>query len=306
MRELLPTGLICPLFIPSGGAAESLVTKLAQRVLPHVDGLALDPGVFHDGPPVPGGEMAGMLAAVLKLSPQKPVFVKLSGESEGEVAGSLEALKGALGKSDRAGPVFLLDMPLGYRGNRGLPGYYQTLLKATEMSLVLVNDAGRLKAKKGVARRKNIRTAILKRLAENDAIAGLIHRGTVARGLNYARATSKRPSFCLYEGDEGQYIQSPSRAGVFAPSANLLPGQWAALVKGIFAPRAAARVDAARLFGLGERLTDLARAVKAAPHHAVAAGLAMLGLMPEPPSRLRAPLQRDLARLLDAGAAGDG
>lgn len=297
MSGLAPKGLICPLFLPSGNDAERLISQFALRVLPHVDGLAVDPGFFPLGP-VPGPEeMARVVQMVRASAPNTPLFVKLLGADEDEVARCLELFESLLECGE--GEVFYLDAPLNYRGNRGLPEHYRRLLAKTERGVVLVNDPGLLKVRKGATRRKSIRTNILKRLAaDEEGIVGLVHRGTLKRGLNYLKAVAVRPGFRLYEGREPQFIDSPATAGVFAASANLMPYEWYELVAGVLKPAKPERARAARLFHLGERLKELSALVEESPHNVVAAGLSMLGLMPEGAPGLPEEALGELMRLL--------
>lgn len=192
MSLTAPRGLICPLFIPFGGD-ERAISRLALRVLPHVDGLALDPGFFPLGPIPSPDEMARDLSLVLAVVGGKPLFVKLIANSGKEAARCLALYEELMSGMDADPQVFYLDAPLYYRGNRGLPGHYERLLEKTKRGIVLVNDPGLIKVRKGIAGRKNIRTSVLKKLTRIEGVVGLVHRSTVTRGLNYARAARHRP-----------------------------------------------------------------------------------------------------------------
>jgi len=75
----------------------------------------------------------------------------------------------------------------------GLIEHYERMLAESQFPLLLDNDPDLVGRIGGKGKRKNIRTAILKRLAQNPVVAGLLHRGDLRRGLNYQRAVRARP-----------------------------------------------------------------------------------------------------------------
>jgi dihydrodipicolinate synthase/N-acetylneuraminate lyase len=81
-------------------------------------------------------------------------------------------------------------------------------------------------------KRKNIRTAILKKLTENEQIVGLIQAGDFQRTLRYQRAARMRRDFRIYDGDEMNFLNQPSSSGVVSWGANLLPANWKEVVMG--------------------------------------------------------------------------
>ena len=98
------------------------------------------------------------------------------------------------------GPVYLVDLPLWYHSNRGLPQVHQRLLDEVSRPLVLLNLPELINRRAPWFKRRNIRTQVFKKLAALPGVAGLIHQGEMRRFLNYHGAAALRPGFAFYEG----------------------------------------------------------------------------------------------------------
>ncbi len=140
----------------------------------------------------------------------------------------------ALGKKYLAGTrkdsIFWVDLPLWYHSNRKLPQFYQQWANVTSLPILLYNHPHLIKRLNRSLKRKNLRTAVLKRLSENDQIMGLIQSGDLQRTIYYQRAVRARRDFRFYDGDENSFLNGPSSSGVVSWGANLLPAEWQEIV----------------------------------------------------------------------------
>jgi dihydrodipicolinate synthase/N-acetylneuraminate lyase len=126
--------------------------------------------------------------------------------------------------------LFWVDIPLWYHSNRKLPQFYQEWKEYTPYPILLYNHPLLIGRRNLSLKRTNIRTAVLKRLAENGQIVGLIQAGDLKRTINYQRAVRARRDFRFYDGDERNFLNSPSSSGVVSGGANLLPLEWSEIV----------------------------------------------------------------------------
>ena len=72
---------------------------------------------------------------------------------------------------------------------------------------------------------------MLKKIAANPALVGLIFVGDLKRALNYHLALRGRDLFTFYDGDERGFLKSPASGGVVAGGSNLLPRVWQAVTR---------------------------------------------------------------------------
>jgi dihydrodipicolinate synthase/N-acetylneuraminate lyase len=128
-------------------------------------------------------------------------------------------------------------------------------------------------------KRTNIRTAVLKRLAENERIAGLIQAGDLQRTITYQRAVRARRDFRFYDGDERNFLNSPSVSGVISSGANLLPSEWSEVVT---ASLKISEDPARNLLRLkqSQKLRDLSRLLQKSPALSLKAAFHRLGWIP--------------------------
>ena len=80
-----------------------------------------------------------------------------------------------------------------------------------------------METRKRSVEHKNIRTAVLKKIARVDNVQGLVFSGSLKRFMNYRKAVRHLAGFKIYDGDEKAFLEQPSADGVVAGGANLLP-----------------------------------------------------------------------------------
>ncbi len=128
--------------------------------------------------------------------------------------------------------LVLVDAPLLARSNRDLLNWLGYLGQRFDQPLVLYNHPRLTERISSPTKRRNIRTAILKRAAaEYPNLAGLIFRGEFRRLLNYHQAVRSGPGFRIYDGEELCFLDRPSTSGVVSVGANLIPEAWAKIVR---------------------------------------------------------------------------
>lgn len=225
-----PGGLICPLVTPLK-AGDILDVSSLERLIDYVgfyaDGFLVGDLVWGEGLELNEDTRCELVEATLGiLAGRRPVLVTLTSETEQQTVAFLNRIKASTGGSAHGGRIFLADYPIYYHSNRGLPQFFESLGRGTEMPFVLVNDPGLIRRRKSRVKHKNIRTSIFKRLTGLDCIQGLIFTGSLARSINYRKASRHRGGFKIYDGDEQTFIRHPSSDGVVAGGANLLPRQW--------------------------------------------------------------------------------
>ncbi|MBW2109340.1 MAG: hypothetical protein JRI36_11855 [Deltaproteobacteria bacterium] len=132
---------------------------------------------------------------------------------------------------DYRGETYWVDYPIYYHSNRGLPQWYERLSAETDTGFVLGNHAGLIEKRRRAVKHANIRTSVLKKLADEQAIGGLIFTGPLERSMNYRKAVRRRRDFRIYDGEEHAFLGRPSADGVVAGGANLLPRVWQAVTR---------------------------------------------------------------------------
>lgn len=127
--------------------------------------------------------------------------------------------------------LILVDSPLLARSNRELLNWLDYLGETLGRPLLLCNHPLLVGRSAPQTKRRNIRTAILKRaVAEHPLLAGLIFRGGFKRLINYHRAVRSRPGFPIYDAQELRFLERPSTAGVVSLGAALMPRVWSRVV----------------------------------------------------------------------------
>ena len=224
-----PRGLICSLaLVPNPDntdvflGLESLITRLQ----PAVAGLFLDPMFWSPDAsqcPVSSSLLEEVIGMVV---PGLPLWVRITGTSAEQTLHICRQLETVCRRLNYRGPLAWVDTPLFYHSNRGLPDHYRHLLADTEFSLIADNDPQLIRMIGDKAKRKNIRTAVMKKLAQEPRLVGLIHRGDLQRAMNYQRAVREHNNLLVYDGGESSFLQRPSASGVVSVGANLLPYEW--------------------------------------------------------------------------------
>jgi dihydrodipicolinate synthase/N-acetylneuraminate lyase len=232
MTAGLPKGLIVPLVTPFDEQGEidwGSLRRLIERTLPFCDGLMMGEGLIGEGLSLPNRIRLDLLRmSVGAVSGRKPLFLcPTAGTAQETLNNVMELSKeNPPGK----GSLFWVDIPLWYHSNRKLPQLYQEWTQCTPFPIVLYNNPLLIARLNRSLKRNNIRTAILKRLAENELIVGLIQTGDLTRTIDYQRAVRARRDFRFYDGDERNFLNSPSASGVVSGGANLLPSEWNEIV----------------------------------------------------------------------------
>jgi len=225
-----PKGLIVDLITPlddKGDIDNDGLVSLLKKVLSHADAILLASPKMGEG----SGLSLNLKTDLLKnatafIQGRMPIFFWISEDSAKNTKKTLTLLEDLLTSSNYRGEVFWLDSPLYYHSNRGLYDHYQDLTLNTKYPFVLYNDPGLINLLERPLKRCNIRTSILKNLAEIGKIKALIFRGSLTRVNNYQKALNRRPDFRVYDGDEDRFLEYPSMSGVLSIGANIAPRIW--------------------------------------------------------------------------------
>jgi len=225
-----PRGLIIDLITPlkkSGDIDGRGLGRHLDRVLPHVQAILLCSPYMGEGNHLKPTQREELLEKVIVVvQGQVPILVWISQDTEEKTRETLALLSKRLEIRSYKGSVFWVDTPLYYHSNRGLPEYYRNLSSALKEPFILHNDPELIKYLGRPLKRNNIRTSILKDLAQIDQIQGLIFFGSLDRANNYQKAVRSRNDFRIYDGDESHFLSHPSVSGVISRGANLAPKAW--------------------------------------------------------------------------------
>ncbi len=223
-------GLIIDLVTPfreNGDIDGRGLGQLLDRALPHVQAVLLASPNAGEGRDLNHGQREELLDKALVVNRGRvPILFWITQETEQETKETLTLLEGRLQKRDYKAQVFWVDTPLFYHSNRGLPLHYRNLAVSSKVPGILHNDPEFIRRLGRPLKRNNIRTSILKELAKNPDLQGLIFNGNLDRVGNYHRAIRTRADFKIYDGDESQFLNHPSRSGVVSIGANLAPKAW--------------------------------------------------------------------------------
>ena len=283
MNPSPPKGLIVALITPldeEGRVQRESLREMIGRALPYSDALMIGEGVIGEGLSLPNPVRLELLQGSAELvAGKKPLFLCPTAETAEETVSNLIALTKALKNYPGQDSLFWVDIPLWYHSNRKLPQFYQEWKEYTPYSILLHNHPMLIAKLNRSLKRTNIRTAVLKRLAENERIAGLIQAGDLQRTITYQRAVRARRDFRFYDGDERNFLNSPSVSGVISSGANLLPSEWSEVVT------ASLKIseDPARnllLLKQSQKLRDLSRLLQKSPALSLKAAFHRLGWIP--------------------------
>ncbi len=275
-----PKGLIVPLITPlteKGGIDFPSLGRQIERVLPHCEGVMIGEGLVGEGLSLPNPLRRDLLRAALEaVAGKKPVFLFPTAATTEETWSNMAALSRECAPYEGKERLFWADIPLWYHSNRKLPQHYQEWARATPFPFVLYNHPLLISGLNRSLKRNNIRTAVLKKLAENERMVGLIQAGDLSRTIHYQRAVRGRREFRIYDGDEMNFLNSPSSAGVVSGGANLLTAEWRETVT---ASLRLSEDPAANLLLLqqSQKLRELSRVLKKSPAPALKAALQRLG-----------------------------
>jgi len=276
-----PRGLILALVTPldeTGRIDWPSFTKLAERAFPFCDGLLIGDGLVGEGVSLSNPRRLELLRGCGETLPgKKPLLLCATANTQEETLSNVEAL-GRLYTTQWKESVFWVDLPLWYHSNRKLPQLYEEWAKRTPLCILLYNHPYLISRLNRSLKRNNIRTAVLKRLAENEQIVGLIQAGDLKRTIHYQRAVRSRRDFRIYDGDERNFLNQPSAAGVVSGGANLLPQEWRQIVSASLS----VAEDPARsliLLKQSQKLRELNQALQMNPAQSLKFALHRLGMI---------------------------
>lgn len=283
MNPYPPKGLIVALITPldeEGRVDWESLRRLIDRVLPFCDGLIVGEGLVGEGLSLPNAVRLELLqGSAGVVSGRKPLFLCPTAGMAEETVSNVRAVTKVLESYPDQASLFWVDIPLWYHSNRKLPQFYQEWKRYTPYPILLYNHPLLIAKLNHSLKRNNIRTAILKRLAENEQIVGLIQSGDLNRTINYQRAVRARRDFRFYDGDEKGFLNSPSSSGVVSLGANLLPSEWSEIVAGSLK----ISEDPARnllLLKQSQKLRELSQILQRTPAWSLKSALHYLGLIP--------------------------
>jgi len=227
---LAPRGLIIDLITPlsrDGGIDGDGLGKHLERVLPHVQAIFLASPYVGEGTNLTSPQRDELLEkSLVVVQGRVPILIWISQDTEEKTSETLLLLKKRLELHTYTGPIFWVDTPLFYHSNRGLPSHYEHISSMVEDPFILHNDPALIQSLDTPLKRENIRTSILKELAQINNMQGLIFLGSLDRGHNYQKAVRSRIDFRIYDGDESHFLRHPSLSGVVSHGANLAPRAW--------------------------------------------------------------------------------
>jgi dihydrodipicolinate synthase/N-acetylneuraminate lyase len=230
-----PKGLIVALVTPlneEGRIERESLRRLIDRVLPYCDALMFGEGLIGEGLSLPNPLRLELLQVSAEMvAGKKPLFLCPTAGTTEETVSGITALTQALKNYPAQDSLFWVDIPLWYHSNRKLPQFYEEWRNYSPYPILLYNHPLLIGKRNRSLKRTNIRTAVLKRLAENEQVVGLIQSGNLKRTIHYQRAVRARRDFRFYDGDEANFLNSPSSSGVVSGGANLLPSEWSEIVK---------------------------------------------------------------------------
>ena len=276
-----PRGLILALVTPldeKGGIDWPSFAKLAERAFPFYDGLLIGDGLVGEGLSLSNPKRLELLRGCGEVVPgKKPLLLCPTADTEEETLSNVEVLGSFYTRKGKEA-VFWVDLPLWYHSNRKLPQFYGEWAKRTPHSILLYNHPQLISRLNRSLKRNNIRTAVLKRLAENEQVVGLIQAGDLKRTIHYQRAVRSRRDFRIYDGNERNFLNQPSAAGVVSGGANLLPEEWREIVSASLS----LAEDPARsliLLKQSQKLRELNQALQTNPARSLKFALHRLGII---------------------------
>ena len=229
-----PKGLIVAVVTPfdeKGRIDRVSLQRLIERALPFCDGLMIGEGLFGEGLSLPNPVRLDLLrSSVEAVSGKKPLFLCPTASSTEDTLNNIRSLSKEITDSPGEEFLFWVDIPLWYHSNRKLPQFYQEWTKCTPFPVLLYNNPLLIGKLNRSLKRSNIRTAVLKRLAENEQIVGMIQAGDLNRTIHYQSAVRARRDFRFYDGNEKNFLNGPSSSGVLSGGANILPSEWSEIV----------------------------------------------------------------------------
>lgn len=280
-----PRGLIVDLVTPlhpDFTLDEESLGRLLDRVISQADGILAGSPDVGEALELAGPTRRRLLAALLAaVAGRVPLFLGITGHSLEETRDLALAAHEECRRLGYHGSVYLVDLPLWYHSNRGLPQAWRGLLEEVPRPLVLLNLPQLISRRAPLFKRRNIRTHVFKKLGVLPGVVGLIHQGELRRFLNYHGAAATRPGFAFYEADEENFLTRPGTWGVVSPGAQLFPAFWSLVTRVCLHPEEVAQDPELRLetWNLSRRLQKIARAYRQRPAALLKSALTAQGLL---------------------------
>jgi 4-hydroxy-tetrahydrodipicolinate synthase len=284
VSSLPPKGLLPALITPfdsKGGIDWHSLKALIENLLPCSDGLLIAEPLAGEGLLLSADLRLELFQGCLEaVRGRKPLFLCPTAQTSEETLKCVEAGDRLLGAFPENLSVFWFDLPLWHHSNRRLPQFYEAWSQSTSLPILLYNHPALISRVNRSLKRKNIRTAVLKKLAENQQIVGLFQAGDFQRTLYYQRAVRMRRDFRIYDGDETNFLNQPSSSGVVSWGANLLPAEWQEIVAGALTLTEDPGMGL-RLFKASQKLKSLSEIMRLNPAACLKYGLYRTGKVKE-------------------------
>ncbi|MFH1092123.1 MAG: dihydrodipicolinate synthase family protein [Pseudomonadota bacterium] len=287
MLNYPPRGLVVNLVTPltrEGDPDAQALTRVIRRLNNEAEAVLV--GSVTAGEALALGPQARIevLAAAAGACQDKlGLFFDLTTFSEPDTSNLLDQAETQLRGSKSRPAVFYVLTPLIYRGNRDLPEHVRRLCRQTRRTFVIGNDPGLVKKLRPGPHHKNIRTSVLKKLADNEQVAGLVFEGRLSRALNYQRALKQRTGFRFYDGNEQNFLDRPSSSGVISCGAAVMPQAWADIVSSSLNLYDAQRLypdHLSQLWQSGRAVNSLAELYRSNPPACLKTALALMKVIP--------------------------
>jgi dihydrodipicolinate synthase/N-acetylneuraminate lyase len=254
---------------------------LIERILPFSDGLLIGEPLVGEGLSLSDNLRLELFRGCLEaVEGRKPLILCPTAQSSEDTLKGVEAGEQIIKTFPQNSPVFWIDLPLWHHSNRKLPQFYEDWSQRTSLPLLLYNHPALITRLDRSLKRKNIRTAVLKKLSENERIVGLVQAGDFQRTLHYQRAVRMRRDFRVYDGDETNFLFQPSSSGIVSWGANLLPAEWREVAAGALAPTEDPSTGL-RLFKASQKLKTLSEIMRLNPAAFLKYGLYRIGQVKE-------------------------
>lgn len=280
-----PEGLVIEIVTPltPGGELDAAsLARLLDRALTAADGLLVGGPRIGEGLVLPRQVRLDLLTRTLtQVGGRRPVMFGITGATPEETRELALNARQVMNRQAYQGPVFLADLPLWHHSNRGLPQFYQGWLTEANLPLILLNLPEVLEERAFLLKHRNLRTQVVKKVAVEPLIVGLIYQGDMRRFLNYHLAAVARPLFAFYEADEYRFLTRPGAWGVVSAGAQLYPAAWARVTRACLHPEEVGEDLGARhhLWEESSRLINLAGLYHPAPASLLKAALAAQGVL---------------------------
>jgi len=229
-----PRGLIADLITPlkrDGSIDGKGLKGILDRVIPCSQAVFLAGPRTGEGINLTFDQLSDLLKKALNvISGRIPILIWVTQNTEQKTRNTIKNLNKTIREKRDHGQVFLVDTPLYYHSNRGLPAYYRDICSMVDQPFILHNDPELIRGIGTPFKRNNLRTSILKDLIALKNIVGIVFLGPIDRAYNYQKACRGRSRFRIYDGDETNFMSYPSTSGVVSAGANLSPGAWQRIV----------------------------------------------------------------------------